>query len=415
MRYALFLLAASAAALPATAQVLSLDEARRRALEGQPALRALELAARATEAGAPAEGALPDPRVKLGLLNLPTRNFPRAPWEDMTQLIVSYEQTLPGGDKRRLREERALAEARQAKAEVEGQRQAIARDVGFAWLDAWQARAAERAVADLVKEAERAIELAQIGVASGRGSQAEVFAARQMRSLASDRRLELAAQADRARAQLRRWVPDARAFDLPSGLPDWRAPPPLAQLAEALDHHPQHAMHLRALGVADADVALAREASAPDKTLEFGYAARAGNRSDMIMVQMAIELPLFRERKQDRVLDAKLKLAERAREQRADHLRQLRAELEAAWVEWRAADDRLENFSRGVLPAARGRLDTLLAAHSAGRAELSQVLEARRQLIDVRLQELAVWAGRARARIAIEYFEHEDTNGEARK
>jgi outer membrane protein, heavy metal efflux system len=187
----------------------------------------------------------------------------------------------------------------------------------------------------------------------------------------------------------------------------WRDPPVLSALAENLEHHPQHAMHLRALGVVDADVALAREATASDKTLEFGYALRQGNnRSDMLMVQVAFELPLFRERKQDRLLESKLRLAERARAQRADHLRQLRAELDAAWVEWRVAGERLENFNRATLPASRARLDTLLAAQASGRAELSQVLEARRQLVETRVQEISLSTTRAKARAAIEYFEH---------
>ena len=405
MRIAILLLAVWLA--PAGAQVLTLDAARQRALAQQPALAALELNARALAAAAPAEGALPDPRLKVGLLNLPVRNFPGAPWEDMTQLVISYEQMLPGGDKRRLREARALAEAAQAKAETGGQRQAILREVALAWLDAWQAVAAERAIGELAGEIGRSIELAQIGVASGRGSQAEVFASRQMLSQAADRRLELASQAEKARAMLRRWVPDAGAFELPTELPVWREPPPLATLSQNLEHHPQHAMHVRALGVADADVALAREATASDKTLEFGYALRQGaNRSDMLMVQIAFELPLFRERKQDRLLEAKLRLAERAREQRADHLRQLRAELDAAWAEWRLAGERLENFNRATLPASRARLDTLLAAQGSGRVELAQVLEARRQLIEARVQELSLKTMRAKARAALEYFEH---------
>jgi outer membrane protein TolC len=126
----------------------------------------------------------------------------------------------------------------------------------------------------------------------------------------------------------------------------------------------------------------------------------------MLMFQMAFELPLYRERKQDRQLEAKLKLAERARELRADHIRQLRAELEASHAEWRIAGERLANFGRAVLPAARGRVETLVAAQAAGRAELGQVLEARRQLIETGLQELALKAARARARAALEYFEH---------
>ena len=81
MRIALLLLAALAAA-PALAQVLTLDAARSRALASQPSLHAMDLTARAAEDTALANGVLPDPHLKLGAYNFPTRNFPRAR-EDM--------------------------------------------------------------------------------------------------------------------------------------------------------------------------------------------------------------------------------------------------------------------------------------------------------------------------------------------
>lgn len=405
-------MAFAACAFAARAQVLTLEAARARALVDQPALALLELNARALDAAAPAEAALPDPRVKLGLLNLPTRNFPGQSWEEMTQLVLSYEQMLPGGDKRRLRENRARAEAEQARAEVAGQRQVILREVGLSWVEAWQALAADSYVRALGSEFARAVELARIAVSSSRGGQAEVFAMRQMQSMVTDRRLELSAQTEKARAALRRWVPDAGAFELPLALPAWREPPAVAALEHALEAHPQHAAHRRAQSTAEADAALAREASVPDKSIEVGYGFRAGmNRSDMLMFQVAFEIPAWRPAKQDRLVEAKLRLVERAREQRADHLRQLRAELDAAHAEWRLAGERLANFERAVLPAVRARLQTLVASHAAGRAELAQVLEARRQLIETELQELVLRAARAKARIALEYFEH---SGEAK-
>lgn len=400
-------MAFAACAFAARAQVLTLEAARERALAQQPALKALELNAEALTEAAPAERALPDPRLKFGLLNLPTRNFPGQSWEEMTQFVVSYEQMLPGGDKRRLRERRALAEAEQMRSETGGQRQMIRREVGMAWVEAWQALAAERMVRELDAEFARSLELAEIALASGRGPQAELFALRQMRSMVADRLLELATMAEKARAALRRWVPDAGRFELPAELPRWREPEPMAQLAAAIDEHPQHTPHLLAQKTAEADVALAREATVPDKSIEFGYGFRAGmNRSDMLMVQVAFELPAWRGQKQDRIVASKLRLLERAREQREDHVRQLRAELDAAHAEWRLAGERLGNLERSVLPAARGRLETLLAAQASGRAEFAQVLDARRQLIELRLQELALIGARAKARVGLEYFEH---------
>jgi outer membrane protein TolC len=406
MRKLFILLAALAAATPALGQVLTLDEARRRALDAQPALRALELNARAADETAVADGALPDPRLKLGALNFPARNFPSAR-EDMTQVGVSWEQAIPGGDKRRLRTERTLAEAGQVRAEAIGLRQGIARDVGQAWIDAWQAIGAERMLVALAQEFERSIEAARIAMASGKGAQAEVLAARQLLSQSNDRRLELVAQARRARAALARWVPEAAARDLPVDLPALSPPAPLAAIVEALEHHPLHDMQLRAQSVAEADVALAREASKPDRSVELGYFTRSGGRSDMLMFQVAIELPLYADRKQDRMVAAKLAQLERAREQRADHLRQLRADLAAAYSDWQLSGERLRNIDGAVLPDANARLEALQAQYGAGAAPLSAVLEARRNLAEARIQQLNLRSMQARARVALQYFEHD--------
>ena len=407
MRLSLLLLAALAAAAPALGQVLTLDEARRHALEAQPALRALELNARAADEASVADGALPDPRLKLGALNFPTRNFPNAR-DDMTQIGLSWEQAIPGGDKRRLRTERTQAEAEQLRAETTGLRQGIARDVGFAWLDAWLASAGEGLLIGLAKEYERSIEIARIALASGKASQSDVLQARQQLSQSHDRRLELIAQTRRARAALARWVPADASRELPDALPVFSRPARLATLAEALDHHPQHAMHLRAQGVAEADVALAREASKPDRSVELGYFARSGGRSDMLMFQVAIELPVYADRKQNRTIASKLALLARAREQRADHLRQLRAELASAYADWELAGERLRNVEAAILPVARSRLDVLLAQHSAGTAPLAAVFEARRGLVEARIQELLMHGAQAKARIALQYFEHDE-------
>jgi outer membrane protein TolC len=122
--------------------------------------------------------------------------------------------------------------------------------------------------------------------------------------MVADRSLELGSQTERARAMLRRWVPDAGAFLTPAELPAWREPQPLAALAQLLEHHPQHAMHVRAQGTAEADVALARGAAAPDRSFEVGYGFRAGmNRSDMLMFQVAFRLPAWRAQKQDRLVE----------------------------------------------------------------------------------------------------------------
>lgn len=408
MRTAMTFLAAliAAAAAPAGAQELGLEEAQRLALENQPALRALEHAARAAQENAVADAALPDPRLKLGALNFPVQGFPSAR-DDMTQVGVSWEQMLPGGEKRRLRGERAQAEAAQLQAEARSQMQGIRRDAGLAWVEAWTAARAARLAGELEAEFGRSLEASRIPLAAGRGSSTDVLAARQALAMAVDRRLELGQQAARARAMLARWVPQAAARALPEGAPRLDPPVSLEELRRGLDAHPQQKAQGMMQGVAQADSALAREASKPDRTIEVGYYARSGDRSDMLMLQVAFELPIFSSNKQDRQAEAKLRLVERARESRADQLRELQAGLEAAYEEWRLAGARLENARAQALPAARARVQAAEAQLGAAGTGLAAVLEARRGLVEARMQELQLEGALARTRVAVSYYASE--------
>jgi cobalt-zinc-cadmium efflux system outer membrane protein len=408
MHLALVFLAVLTAVAPAFGQVLTLDEARRGALEQQPALKALELARGAGQLGAQADAALPDPRLKLGALNFPARGFPDSR-DDMTQVGISWEQMIPGGDKRRLRSERALAEAELAAAEAAVLRQSIRRDVALAWLDAWLAAANERLYGELAAAQALSVESARSALGTGKASQADLLLARQALGQIADRRLELAAQASRARAGISRWVQGASMRPLPQDLPDLGDPPPPEALLAQLAAHPQLGLILGQKALADTEVALAREATRSDRTVELGYYARSGGRSDMLMFQIAFELPIFSARKQDNTLAAKLRLADKVREQHADQLRLLRAESESAREDWRLAGERLHNLRATILPDATARLQALVAQYGAGGAGLGSVLEARRAVIESRMQEQGLRAAQARARIALQYFE---TSGE---
>ena len=382
---------------------LTLEEARKLALERQPSLQALELSEQAMLAQSTAEAELPDPRLKLGALNFPTRGFPSAR-DDMTQLAIIYEQMVPGGDKRRLRAEKTRAEAAQMRAERAVLVNAILRDVSLAWLTAWGVARTEVLVRALQTEYRQAIDAATASVAAGRGSQADVYTARQLLNQSEDRLLELAMQSERSKAELGRWIGQDAPPPVAETLPRMEPPAALAELLARLESHPQHAMSRATESAAQAEVTLARESTRSDRSWEVGYMFRDGDRSDMVMFQMAFELPFWKANRQDRVVESKLKMRERAREQSQDHLRMLRADLQAAYSEWQRNGERLANFDARILPDAQARIDALGAAYRAGRAELGTVLEARRALTDSRIQRFMVEVAQAKARANIAYF-----------
>lgn len=395
-----FLLSSSAWAGPP----LTLERVQQLALDHQPALDALQANARASRESAVAEGQLPDPRLKLGVLNLPTDSF-ALNRDSMTTTMVGVEQMFPGGDKRALRQRRAEAEAEQLAAELASRRHVVRRDAALAYLTLLGTQRQLALLKSLQAETERQVDAARIAALAGKGAQADILAARQMLTLSRDRESELTLQLLKARAELARWIGSAAQDEPGDELPRLPPPAPLPVLQERLEQHPIHAVQTRSVATAQADLALAREATKPDKSVEIGYGVRSRQFGDMVSVQFSMELPLAPKDRQYRTVAAKEAQVERAEAERSDHLRMLGAELAAMYAEWKLTEERLERYDAELLPDASQRVDAALAAYRSGRGELAAVLEARRAELEAGLARIQLATQAARARLQLAYFE----------
>jgi cobalt-zinc-cadmium efflux system outer membrane protein len=378
------------------ADVLNLARVRQLAAAGQPQLVAQSAAVQAARETAVAEAQLPDPRLKLGLQNVPVDGF-ALNREPMTQAMVAVEQMLPGGNKRALRAARAEAEASQMNAELDARRRQIERDAALAFVSLRGAQRQLDVARRLSRESANQVESLAPALRTGKSSQADYYAARTMVTMAHHREAELAAQVGRARADLSRWVGTA-AEDALADEPELPLPPPkpLARMLDALERHPEHAMAAQAVGVADAEVALAREAGRPDKSIEIGYGRRARAFADMVSFGVAVPLPLFAADRQDRGIRASRAALAQARASREDLERQHRAELVSLLDEWQRLGRRISALRSSLLPLARDRIDLALAAYRGGSATLAQVLDTRRAEVEARAQVLALQRDRAR-------------------
>jgi outer membrane protein TolC len=385
---------------------LSLERVQQLAVMGQPSVSALEANTRALRESAVAEGQLPDPRLKLGVLNVPDDSF-ALNRDGMTTSMIAIEQMFPGGSKRALRQRRMEAEAEQSAAEAATQRHAVQRDAVLAFLDLVGARQRLTLLAALEAEAAREVEAMRIAHAAGKGEQGEVLVARQMLVMTRDRGSELQLEAAKARAELARWIGAAAdEEEVAPELPRWPPPPTLVQMREQLGRHPAHAVQARSVATAEADLALAREASSPDKSVEIGYGARSRQFGNMVSIQFSMDLPLAPKDRQQRGVAARQAQVEKAEAMREDHLRMLAAELAANHATWQVAGERLKRIDDELLPNAKQRVEAALAAYRSGRGELAAVLEARRAEIDTRLARVEVATQQARARMQLAYFEH---------
>lgn len=390
----------------AIAQPLSFDDAPALALIHQPLITGQQAAIDASRQNAVAESELPDPRLKLGINNLPlngadqysvTRDF-------MTMRSIAIEQMVPAGDKRRLKGARGRLEAELAAAELQNIKRTIQRDARLAWLAVYYpVKAAEFMEAALVFYDQQR-NAAEIALRGGRATLAEIARIGVEIELQHDRLLDNAGQQRKGRAELARWIGPAAEREL-GAMPAARdALPPLSALRERIHDHAQLVAARAEIALAQNDVQQAQAAYKTDWSVEVMYSKRGPAYSDMVSVQVGVELPLFTANRQDRRLGAKLSRKEQHEQQHENHRRMLVAELESAYASWQALTQRTARFEQEVLPQAARRVEAALAGYRAGRADLASAIEARRGRLELELQHLALQVELARARTQLEYL-----------
>lgn len=387
------------------AALLEFREVGPQALERQPLLhRQAELAAAAAQR-AVAAGQLPDPQLSVGLKDLPIegREAFSLTRDSFTEVRVGISQSFPRTRKRRLLEQGGRLEAQKAEQELEASRREVVRDAELAWLDAFRAERSRQLAEQLIRESILQRQALTIAHRTGRGTQAEVLAADVEVGLMQDRLLEFDGALRRARAALARWIGAAAERPLPADLPTLPEPQPLAEILAYIEHHPHLDRLRKVIEMSQNDVELARQGYRPDWGVEVYYGYRASF-ADFVGVQVSLDLPYFTKNRQDRRLNAQLHQRAAAEDQREDLLRSVGSEASEAHADWRTAKARLRSYEQDILAAAQRRLQAAEASYGAGHGELSAVLAARRALLDLRLQRLALEVQVAAATVRLAYF-----------
>jgi len=396
---------AASAADEAASEPLTLDVARRLAARAQPAIEAQSHAVDALRAAAVAARQLPDPTLKVGVTDLtitgPDVGTLRRQTD--TQFNVGIAQAFPRGDKRRLRGERADAEAALAARRLLTDRLTLERDVGLAWLDVWKAVQAQSLARQAEHEASLQLDAVRIAYASGRSAQADVRAASVALELLRDDRAKLEQDEAHARAALSRWLGDVAYRPLAPGAPDIADPPPLPELLTGLRTHPHVNIADAEVTVAEADVALAKQAYRPDFSVEIGYGHRPAF-SDYVNLQVGIDLPVFTANRQDRSLLARRAELERAEALREDSFREHAADARLNHGDWVLLGRRLASFDSVILPEAEARIEAARLAWAGGQGTLAAVLDARQSLLTTRLRRLDLETDRSRHALALRYL-----------
>lgn len=381
------LVVAVALASPAHAGPLTFAQALDRAAAGAPSLEAAALQTEAARASARAAGALPDPKLNVGVEGFPVSGpFTGHPSrDDFSDVRVGVMQDVPNKGRRQA----AAAGARAAISQAEAARLIELRRVrvatALAWIDVAYAERRLVAVDQVLTSLLPLWEAQPSAVAAGRQRPGQALAPVQIRAALEDRRSGQVANLARARAELTRWTGES-APSVVGAPPDFHVDP--TDLRASLETNPMLLAYRSAASRADAEVDAARAAERPDWGWEIAYQRRDPRFGDMLSAGVTVSLPLFASTRQAPLLAARRADASRVQADREDARRGLAAQLDADLADHEMHHDQWMRTTEMVVPAAQHRADLETASYAAGTATLADVLDAMTALADAKLTAL---------------------------
>jgi outer membrane protein TolC len=382
-----------------------MQEAARLAAIDQPLLTGREAKIHAEEHQAVAAAQLPDPQVSGGIKELPidTSEAFSTRRDDFTEFTIGLSQEFPRAEKRRLQGARKQLDAEADRAALDNEQRMVRRDASLAWLDVYEAEQSLKLAQRLADEAALQVQSLEKDYNNGRASQADWLAAKVDVGLAADKAHDWLHHVLRMRAGLARWIGDDAQRPIAESLTVPGILSPLPALMAGADHHPVIGNLDKQIEASATDVALARQSYKPDYSVEVYYAYRR-DFSDFVGIQFKMGLPYFTKNRQDRGLAAALEQSHASEDRKRELLRELHAEVSQDYVDRRHYEERVADFDASIIPDAEHRVETARSAYQAGRGSFDTVLLARRGLLDVRLQRLALAVESARAQVRLDYW-----------
>jgi cobalt-zinc-cadmium efflux system outer membrane protein len=379
------------------------------AIAANPFLQQSHARARAATARIRPAGALPDPMLSVGVMNL---TLPRFAFResDFTEVDVELSQEFPWPGTLAARTTVARAEARGSRAEVAARRRAVV--VRSAELY-YRLRYIVTARTTLTTQREllaAGVDISTTRYASTSAPQSDPLQARVALARLDTEEADLGAEETELRARLRALRnasgPDSlRVEPIGPELIDQvlrRSSASSATLAgddpsnDSLPEHPRLLARQAAIAAAEQAIRVEQLGARPDFTFMTRYGARPLG-SDFFSAFVGFRIPLYAGRKQHRLADAARAEADAARAALAEEQAALAEEIRTTRAKTRSEIARLRLLIGQVVPASQATVDATLRSYRVGQVEFLTVLAAEDALYRARLDA---------ARVAADHFTH---------
>ncbi len=384
----LLILSALASAPTTLAAALTFDDALATAVREAPILRATTARIAAAHHATLPAGELPDPKLILGLDNVPVEGSDRFSTgsDFMTMQRIGLMQEFTSTAKRQARTDMASAQEALMRAEERESRQTVLRETALAWIAryTWEQQLAQVAAWESDNLLFDRVVRARLAAATGPVS--DTLMPQEEAAAIATLRDQIWAGREQSLAQLRRWVGDAAERPLAGEVPHWTID--ATDLNHKLHEHPELLSFNPRERLLDAGIAESRAATRPDWDVTVAWLERGSGFSDMAMLEVRVDLPLFTGSRQTPMIASKL--ADRAAldAERDASLREHAAMLEVELSEYHRLLRLEQRYTNTLLPLADKKVDLAMASWRSAQGSLTEVIAARRDRIATRLQAI---------------------------
>lgn len=390
-------------------QALTLKQVEQLAIQSDPAIESLKASSRAFTDTSVADETLPDPKLRLGAVNVPVDSFDLEQ-EQMTQLKIGIVQNFPRGDVRSIKHKQSQYLSKAALSMADDARLRVLKDVRETYLNLYYEISAYQIIRETRALFSELVKITEANYAAGRVNQQDVLLATLELSRLDDRSTNIQAQEEGYRASLAQWIGELAWQDISTQFPELPALPRHIDVNRVITEHPLIRAQDENIHANKQLTEIARQEYKPGWSLLFDYGFRSGHnpdgteRADFATAIVSLDVPLFTGNRQDKTVSASEQKTAAARYSKDDKLRLLKQQYEKDLHQWQRLGEREQLYKNGLLAAAKNNADASLKAYQSGVAEFDALMRARITELDVRLEDIRIRVDRASAQARLLYI-----------
>jgi len=399
---------------------LDLKQAERLAIRADPSIELFKASSRSLEEASIADDTLPDPKLRLGAVNLPVDTFD-VDQEAMTQLRVGVQQFFPAGDTLAMQSQQTKFLSSSAIALAGDTELKILRDVRAAYLNLYYETTARQIILETKKLFSDLVTITESIYASGRASasQQDVVLANLELIRLDDRLTIIHGRDEGFRATLAQWIGEPAWDSINTEFPELPDLPAEVDLNKVIPQHPLIRSEDARIDASKQSIDIAKQEYKPSYSATLDYGFRSGynpnntDRADFLTAMVSMDIPLFTENRQDKRVSSNVQKTAAARHSKDDKLRLLKEFYERNLYLWQRLAERKDIYKNFLLTTARNNSATALTAYRSGIAEFDTLMRAEITELDVRLEDLRVRVDFEVAQARLLYITG-DTNNETK-